>query len=205
MKYDKITTKDLTDAMATGNTLTKAEDKVSNNQGNLWATLCGFLETSLTTDSVRLINMDDIKKVRDELQSLVKVEAQKIAIELGEPLAMNQKGTDVAWTKEPRTKRMMDYCGSIAKVILADDYRDEKGNLHNPLDQLLPGDETVAARCEILKVCKKKEDPIEAVKRLTKALMEVLPIVDHTSKPAYNELFNLMDAVNSSDVWKANN
>lgn len=213
IKYEKIGSIDLADAMATGNTLTTAENKVANNQGKLWATVLGYLNSGdcpafsistlkgmATGDKVK-----DLKKVRTAIQDILKKRAKEIAKVQGVPLQLNKKGSAIAWTEEPRTKRMMDYSGSIAKVILADDWTNKEGGSYVVSDLLFKGTDEVAARCDILDCCKVKESAEDAVERLAKALTEVLDDVPKTSVGAYGTLLALMAATAKSEVWKAHN
>ena len=88
---------------------------------------------------------------------------------------------------------------------IPDDYEDDKGNTQNPFDQLLPGDGTCAARCEILKVCKKKESFEALMKRLTTQVQNAVKDLPESEYPEAWEAFKpmLAEATTIATVVKA--
>ncbi len=153
IKYTEIKVRDLGTLLKTGNTTTNAENNLANNQGKLWGNLLGSLESTLDWTSLENMNNgDDVeaqKAIRKAIQDHLK---QRILKEEGVSLMKGEKG-NVLWSKDPKTAPIMKYTSDIAKIVTA-----------GMSSELLPGDGTVAARCDILKACKAEKSALELIK-----------------------------------------
>jgi len=176
IKYEEIKDRTVEGMLKTGNLTSNAENNLANNQGKLWGNLLGALEGNL--DWAMLEGMNNQKEIRKVIQEHLKKEILKT----GEELEKNEKG-GVIWSKDKKTKPIMKYTSDIAKIVSS-----------GMAGELLPGDGTFAARCDILKACKQEKSALDLIKLAISQIDSAMGKADSAEYPNILKEFQTLSA-----------
>ena len=184
IEYKEIKSKDITTLSSLSLNTSRGVTKTANNQGNLWTTLVGFLDSEVDWKALEGLKdsaPDGIDPGDLILETLKKVLHTAFLKELQE--------TKISWTVDERTKAACKYLSDIKKIVM-----------FGVTGSLVPGDNTVGARCGVLKLCKVEKTSLERMKDSVDTLVKHSKKIEKQEAKAALELYNLL----SEEVTRLN-
>jgi len=176
IKYEEIKDRSVTGMLKSGALTTKSENGLANNQGKLWGNLLGALEDELDWNALE--NLVNVKPEegggQKGIRKVIQAHLKKLITASGEELERNEKG-GVIWSKDKKTKPIMKYTSDIAKIVAA-----------GMSNELLPGNNTFASRCDILKACK---PTLSSVEKIRLAITQIEQIVKGAEAVEYSAIY----------------
>lgn len=189
--YNVIKSADISLAMDASSASISAGLKVSKNDATVWNHTVATIFSIVDLEGVsRDTSKDGVKKVGDVLKSAM-------AKHILNSITLPEKGKDrqgktfdvcdkkgiPKWSSWDKTRRIWAYLGDIAKIINFS----QEGVLY-------PEKGKVAARCDVLKLCKAEEPLKKSISRLAGELQDRLDKVDTRDEilHAHHEVQNLM-------------
>ena len=164
IQYIKLVSVDMQAACKASATSTSASNKVKGADGQVWANTVAHIMESVDFKGVsRDTSKDGIKKLYEILSKAMASHLLSILVipETGKDRegkdfkVVNEKTKEPKWSSWDQTRRIFAYLGDIAKVIS-----------HGHSEVLYPESMKVAARCDVLSLCKSPETLHGAIERL---------------------------------------
>lgn len=178
INYSTVVKKDISLAMKASSLATTAERKSAKNSAVVWEqTVCQVMdninlaEVSRDTEKGPKLNG---KLIKDALASHILANAvipETGKNRQGQSFTICNKQGVPQWSTWDETRRIWDYAGTIGKILA-----------FGLEEKLYPEDGKVAARCDIMALCKAPEGHMEAIRRQTAGLQLSLDKVQNASE-----------------------